>query len=170
MRGSDVRTEGLFSCVSCEARVPESHPLRPIRAIVDEALEVLSPEFSKLYSQIGRPSIPPEKLLWALLLQAFNSARSERQLMEQLNYNLKFRWFVGWSMPKKCWGCADLGRDGVHQEPRPVAGGRCGGQVLGSGTRATAGQGSAVRGLFFGKRHAERALGEHAELQAEGWR
>jgi hypothetical protein len=60
MRGSDERTEGLFSYVSCEARVPDSHPLRPIRAIVDEALEVLSPDFSKLYSQIGRPSIPPE--------------------------------------------------------------------------------------------------------------
>ena len=63
MRGSDVRTEGLFSYVSCEARVPDGHPLRPIRTIVDEALEVLSPAFSKLYSQIGRPSIPPEKLL-----------------------------------------------------------------------------------------------------------
>ena len=82
MRGSDERTEGLFSYVSCEARVPDSHPLRPIRAIVDEALEVLSPDFSKLYSQIGRPSIPPEKLLRALLVQAFYSVRSERQLME----------------------------------------------------------------------------------------
>ena len=85
MRGSDVRTKSLFSYVSCEARVPDNHPLRPIRAIVDEALEVLSPEFSKLYSQIGRPSIPPEKLLRALLLQAFYSVRSERQLMEQLD-------------------------------------------------------------------------------------
>ena len=65
MRGSDILTEGLFSYVSCEARVPERHPLRPIRAIVDEALEVLSADFSKLYSQIGRPSIPPEKLLRA---------------------------------------------------------------------------------------------------------
>jgi transposase len=103
MRGSDVRTESLFSYVSCEARVPDSHPLRPIRAIVDEALEVLSPEFSKLYSQIGRPSIPPEKLLRALLLQAFYSVRSERQLMEQLDYNLMFRWFVGLSMDAPIW-------------------------------------------------------------------
>jgi transposase len=103
MRGSDVRTDSLFSYVSCEARVPDSHPLRPIRAIVDEALEVLSPEFSKLYSQIGRPSIPPEKLLRALLLQAFYSVRSERQLMEQLDYNLMFRWFVGLSMDAPIW-------------------------------------------------------------------
>ena len=103
MRGSDVRTEGLFSYVGCEARVPVAHPLRPIRAIVDKALEVLSPEFAKLYSQIGRPSIPPEKLLRALLLQAFYSVRSERQLMEQLDYNLMFRWFVGLSMDAPIW-------------------------------------------------------------------
>jgi transposase len=103
MRGGDVRTDGLFSYVSCEARVPKDHPLRPIRAIVDEALEVLSPEFAKLYAPIGRPSIPPEKLLRALLLQAFYSVRSERQLMEQLDYNLLFRWFVGLAMDAPIW-------------------------------------------------------------------
>lgn len=91
MRGGDERTEGLFSDVSCEARVPSGHPLRPIRGIVDEALAVLSPEFERLHSRIGRPSIPPEKLLRALLLQAFYSVRSERQLMEQLDYDLLFR-------------------------------------------------------------------------------
>lgn len=103
MRGGDERTEGLFSYVSCEARVPADHPLRAVRAMVDEALEVLSPEFEGLYSRIGRPSIPPEKLLRALLLQAFYSIRSERQLMEQLDYNLLFRWFVGLSMDAKVW-------------------------------------------------------------------
>ena len=103
MRGLDERSEGLFSYVSCEARVPASHPLRPIRAIVDEALEVMSPAFEGLYSRIGRPSIPPEKLLRALLLQAFYSVRSERQLMEQLDYNLLFRWFVGLSMDAPVW-------------------------------------------------------------------
>ena len=103
MRGGDARTEGLFSYVSCEKRVPAGHPLRPIRAIVDEALEVLSPEFSALYSKVGRPSIPPEKLLRALLLQAFYTIRSERQLMEQLDYNLLFRWFVGLSMDAPVW-------------------------------------------------------------------
>ena len=103
MRGGDIKTESLFSYVSCEARVPPDHPLRPIRAIVDEALEVLSPEFAALYSPIGRPSIPPEKLLRALLVQVFYSVRSERQLMEQLDYNLMFRWFVGLSMDAPIW-------------------------------------------------------------------
>lgn len=103
MRGSDERGEGLFSYVSCEARVPANHPLRPIRAIVDEALEVMSAAFEGLYSKVGRPSIPPEKLLRALLLQAFYSVRSERQLMEQLDYNLLFRWFVGLSMDAPVW-------------------------------------------------------------------
>jgi transposase len=103
MRGSDQRSEGLFSYVSCEARVPSDHPLRAIRAIVDEALEVLSAEFDALYAKVGRPSIAPEKLLRALLLQAFYSVRSERQLMEQLDYNLLFRWFVGLSMDAAVW-------------------------------------------------------------------
>ncbi|MGV1848020.1 transposase, partial [Rhizobium sp. L74/93] len=103
MRGSDNQTAGLFSYVSCEARVPTNHPLRPIRAIVDEALEVLSPDFEAMYSAIGRPSIPPEKLLRALLLQAFYTIRSERQLMEQMDYNLLFRWFVGLSMDAPIW-------------------------------------------------------------------
>jgi transposase len=103
MRGDDVRTENLFSYLSCEARVPQDHPLRPIRTIVDQALTVLSPAFDRLYSDIGRPSIAPEKLLRALLLQAFYSVRSERQLMEQLDYNLLFRWFVGLAMDAPIW-------------------------------------------------------------------
>ena len=103
MRGEDHRSEGLFSYVSCEARVPADHPLRAIRAIVDEALEVLSVEFDAMYSRIGRPSVPPEKLLRALLLQAFYTIRSERQLMEQMDYNLLFRWFVGLAMDAPVW-------------------------------------------------------------------
>jgi transposase len=103
MRGSDEQTAGLFSYVSCEARVPSDHPLRPIRSIVDEALEVMSADFEQLYAKTGRPSIPPEKLLRALLLQAFYSIRSERQLMEQLDYNLLFRWFVGLAMDAPVW-------------------------------------------------------------------
>jgi transposase len=103
MRGEDGESGALFSYVSCEARVPADHPLRPIRAIVDEALEALSPSFEALYSRTGRPSIPPEKLLRALLLQAFYGIRSERQLMEQLDYNLLFRWFVGLSMDAAIW-------------------------------------------------------------------
>ena len=103
MRGGDELSEGLFSYVSCEARVPANHPLRAIRAIVDEALDVLSADFDGLYSRIGRPSVPPEKLLRALLLQAFYSVRSERQLMEQMDYNLLFRWCVGLAMDAPIW-------------------------------------------------------------------
>jgi transposase len=103
MRESDDRSEGLFSYVSCEARVPAGHPLRAIRAIVDEALDILSPDFSGLYAPIGRPSIAPEQLLRALLLQAFYTIRSERQLMEQMDYILLFRWFVGLSMDAPIW-------------------------------------------------------------------
>src|ERR1700741_1880646 len=103
MRGADTRTDHLFSYLSCEARVPRDHPLRAIRPIVDAALRTLSPAFETLYAPIGRPSIPPEKLLRALLLQAFYSVRSERQLMEQLDYNLLFRWFVGLSMDVEIW-------------------------------------------------------------------
>jgi transposase len=103
MRGWDGKSEALFSYVSCEARVPKDHPLRPIRRIVDEALAALSPEFEKLYAHLGRPSIPPERLLRALLLQAFYSVRSELQLIEQLHYNLLFRWFVGLSLDATVW-------------------------------------------------------------------
>jgi transposase len=103
MRGSDQRTAGLFSYVSCEARVPRDHPLRTILPIADGALAALSGEFERLYAPIGRPSIAPEKLLRALLLQAFYSVRSERQLMEQLDYNLLFRWFVGLGVDDPVW-------------------------------------------------------------------
>jgi transposase len=101
MRGWDVRSDALFSYVSCEARVPKDHPLRPIRQIVDKGLATLSPEFEKLYAKLGRPSIPPERLLRAL--QVFYSVRSEQQLMEQLDYNLLFRWFVGLSLDEAVW-------------------------------------------------------------------
>ena len=103
MRGWDARSDVLFSYVNCEARVPKDHPLRAILRIVDEALAALSPEFEGLYAQFGRPSIPPERLLRALLLQAFYSVRSERQLIEQLQYNLLFRWFVGLSLDDEIW-------------------------------------------------------------------
>lgn len=93
----------MFSYLSPEQRVPADHPLRSIRRITDEALRRLSPKFTPLYSPLGRRSIPPEKLLRALLLQVFYSVRSERMLMEQLNYNLLFRWFVGLDMDEEVW-------------------------------------------------------------------
>lgn len=103
MRGQDQSSGGLFSYVDLEERVPGDHPLRVIRGIVNEVLSGLSAEFEKLYSHTGRPSIPPEKLLRALLLQAFYTVRSERQLMEQLDFNLLFRWFVGLAMDDPVW-------------------------------------------------------------------
>src|SRR6201995_1518205 len=103
MRGDDVRQGSMFSYVSLEQRVPESHPLRPLRAMGDEALAEISPAFEGLYSRVGRPSIPPEKLLRALLLQVLYTIRSERMLMEQLDYNLLFRWFVGLNMDDPVW-------------------------------------------------------------------
>ena len=93
----------MFSYLSPDERVPATHPLRPIRLMVDEALKALSPIFSGLYSVYGRPSIPPEKLLRALLLQVLYTIRSERMLMEQLEYNLLFRWFVGLNMDEAVW-------------------------------------------------------------------
>ena len=103
MRGTDRQTAQLFSSISPEALVPKDHPLRLIRTLVNAALERLSPTFEKLYAVVGRPSIPPEHLLRALLLQALFSVRSERQLMEQLTYNMMFRWFVGLSMDAPVW-------------------------------------------------------------------
>lgn len=103
MRGADNRTGELFSYVDLEARVRRDHPLRAIRAIVNEALAGLEREFSGLYSRIGRPSIAPEQLLRAMLLQAFYSIRSERQLMERLEYDLLFRWFVGIGVDDAVW-------------------------------------------------------------------
>jgi transposase len=103
MRGDDRQPDAMFSYVSAEQRVPKHHPLRAIRGLVDEVLREMSREFDALYARVGRPSIPPERLLRAQLLQIFYSIRSERLLMEQLEYNLLFRWFVGLSMDDPIW-------------------------------------------------------------------
>ena len=103
MRGNDNQQLGVFSYVNPEQRVPPDHPLRPLRAMADEALRDLQRRFRKLYAKTGRPSIAPERLLRALLLQVLYSVRSERMLMEQLDYNLLFRWFVGLNMDDAIW-------------------------------------------------------------------
>ena len=103
MRGPDIQQDALFSTVSPDARVPKDHPLRPIRKMVDAALKEMDADFNALYAASGRDSIPPEKLLRAQLLMAFYTIRSERQLMEQMDYNLLFRWFVGFSMDDEVW-------------------------------------------------------------------
>src|SRR6266436_3738305 len=103
MRGKDEQQLNVFSYVSPEQRVPQDHPLRSLRAMADEALQQLQPRFNRLYAKTGRPSIAPEKLLRALLLQALYSIRSERMLIEQLDYNLLFRWFIGIGIDDEVW-------------------------------------------------------------------
>ena len=103
MRGADYQQSGIFSYISAEKRVPKDHPLRAVRAMVDVALRNMGPQFDAMYAKVGRPSIPPEKLLRALLLQVLYTVRSERMLMEQLDYNLLFRWFVGMNIDDPVW-------------------------------------------------------------------
>ncbi len=103
MRGSDQQTGSLFSYVNLEARIGADHPLRLMRELVNEALAQLDRSFAKLYAEDGRPSIPPERLLRASLLQLFYSIRSERQLMERLDFDLLFRWFVGLGIDEPVW-------------------------------------------------------------------
>ena len=103
MRGDDLQEDGMFSYRSLGERIPSDHPLRPMRKMVDEILLDMSGEFKRMYSKVGRPSIAPEKLLRALLLKVLYSIRSERMLMEELDYNLLFRWFVGLSMDDEVW-------------------------------------------------------------------
>ena len=111
MRGDDQQSGHLFSYLSPEQRVPADHPLRAIRQMTDEALRQLSPQFEAIYATTGRPSVPPEQLLRALLLQALYTVRSERLLVEQLEYNLLFRWFVGLGDGRR-----GVDADDVHQE------------------------------------------------------
>src|SRR6267142_3592093 len=111
MRGDDQQLQsGVFSYVALEDRIPADHALRGVRKLVDVLAE-MSKDFEGLYSKVGRPSIPPERLLRALLLQVFYSVRSERLLMEQLNYNLLFRWFVGLSPDEAVWDATTFSKN-----------------------------------------------------------
>src|SRR6201993_4127897 len=103
MRGENEHQGAMYSYIMPEQRVPADHPLRSMRKMTDEIFKQLSPRFDQLYSRTGRPSIAPERLLRALLLQVLYSVRSERMLMEQLEYNLLFRWFVGLNMDDRVW-------------------------------------------------------------------
>ena len=134
MRGADHHNERLFSYVRPDSRVPADHPLRAISRQINAVLAGLSEQFDALYADTGRPSIAPEKLLRALLLQAFYSVRSERQLMEQMNYNLLFRWFVGLSVDEPVWVPTHL-----QPEPRPAAAGRYRRRIHGRGAELAGG-------------------------------
>ena len=111
MRGADERAGSLFSYVDLESRIPPKHPLRAIRTIVNEALSTLDADFAGLYSRIGRPSIPPEQLLRAMLLQLFYAIRSERLLVERLDFDLSFRWFVGPGIDDHVWDASTFSKN-----------------------------------------------------------
>ncbi|MDR7479200.1 MAG: transposase, partial [Armatimonadota bacterium] len=111
MRGDDLQQASMFSYLSPEERVPPDHPLRPLRMMVDAVLGELSPDFDRLYARTGRPSVPPEQLLRALLLQILYTIRSERLLMEQLAYNLLFRWFVGLNLDDPVWDATTFSKN-----------------------------------------------------------
>jgi hypothetical protein len=160
MRGTDQQQSHVFSYISPEQRVRKDHPLRPIRTMVDEILKQLSPQFNKMYAKVGRPSIPPEQLLRAQLLQMLYSVRSERLLMEEMDYNILFRWFVGLNLDDPVWDAT------VYQEPRPIAGGRSGQGI------SVAGGGTGARErMDFGRafqrgRHAAGSVGQWEEVSA----
>jgi transposase len=122
MRGIDTTQSAMFSYITAEQRVPKDHPLRRVRALGDIALKALSREFERMYSDIGRPSIAPEKLLRALLLQILYTIRSERMLMEQLDYNLLFRWFVGLNMDDGVWDATVFSKNRDRMLKSDIAG------------------------------------------------
>jgi transposase len=111
MRGRKAKTVGMFSYIATEARIPPTHPLRTIKPVVDDVLTTMSRRLTGLYAREGRPSIPPEQLMAALILQALYGVRSERMLMEQMNYNLLFRWFVGLSPDDKVWDASSFSKN-----------------------------------------------------------
>src|SRR5512141_354266 len=121
MRGNDEQQGAVFSYINPEERIPADHLLRAIRAMVDRALKELGTHFEALYARRGRPSIPPEKLLRALLLQLLYSLRSERQLMEQLDYNLLYRWFVGLNPDDEVWDVTVFTKDRERLQQGEIA-------------------------------------------------
>ncbi len=136
MRGDDRQQADMYSYVSPEQRVREDHPLREIRAMADEALRSMSERFDRMYAQTGRPSIAPEKLLRAQLIQMLYSVRSERLLMEEIDYSMLYRWFVGMNLDEPVWDATVF-----YEESKPVAGRRCGAGVSGGSSGPSASPG-----------------------------
>ena len=163
MRGTDQMSGSLFSYVDLEDRIPARHPLRQVRQIVNDALASLDGEFDRLYSAEGRPSIAPERLIRASLIQILFSVRSERQLMEQMQYNLLFRWFVGLGIDDPVWvpTVFTKNRDRLLTTDD-------GAQVSGRDPGPPRGCAAAVGRALLGRRHADQGLGLDEELSAEG--
>ena len=168
MRGRFMDQGGLFSYIAPDKRVPANHPLRKVRELVRDVLsDFLNRSLGRLYASEGRPSIPPEQLLSALLLQVFYGIRSERQLMEQLDYNLLYRWFVGLSPDDPVWDPTTFTKNWERLQKR-----RCVHEVHDQASEPFSGQTTIVGRAFFGGRNANRSLGFAEELSSQGrqWR
>ena len=163
MRGLDERTGSLFSYLDLEGRVPAKHPLRVI-GIVNDVLTMLDGEFAEIYADSGRPSIPPERLLRALLLQAFYTIRSETQLMEQLDYNLLYRWFVGLGVDEPVWVPTVFTKNRERLLEVEVAH-----KFLAELLNHKEVRGLLVGRALFSRRHAGGGVGLDEELPRQGW-
>ena len=162
MRGDERVQDGMFSYVSLEQRVPADHPLREVRKVTDTVLRSLNAEFDALYAESGRPSIAPEYILRALLLQVFFSVRSERLLVEQIDYNLLFRWFVGLGMDDAVWNHAVFSKNRDRLLNSEVAQ-RFFAEVNRQAKKFMSDE------HFIGGRHADSGVGLAEELPSEGW-
>jgi len=165
LRGTDEQTGALFSYVDLDARVRTDHPLRVIRAVVNEALTAIEREIASLYSGTGRPSVAPEKLLRAMLLQAFYSIRSERQLMERIEFDLLFRWFVGLGIEDPVWDHSTFSKNRDR-----LLGGRGRGSLSVRDSHPATGEEAPVDGALQRRWHAHSSLGWPQELRAQGRR
>jgi transposase len=163
MRGDDQQQNHMFSYLSPEMRVRKDHPLRAIRVMVDEVLTQLSRRFDGMYATVGRPSIAPEKLLRAQLLQMLYSIRSERLLMEEMDYNLLFRWFVGLNADDEVWDATTFTKNRDRLLEAELAQ-----EFSGARGSASAGKGADLRRTFHRGRHAAGSLGESQELSTKG--
>ena len=158
MRGPDDQTSDMFSYLSPERRVRPDHPLRAIRRMTDEVFAALSPRFTKMYSDIGRPSIPPEQLLRALLLQSLYTVRSERLLMEEIDYSVLFRWFVGLGIDDPIWSPTTFSKNRDRLLAGDVAS-----AFFDAVLRPSLHRGAGL-GRAFRRWHAARSEGESQEL------
>jgi transposase len=163
MRGRFTDQGGLFSYIAPDKRVPANHPLRKVRELVRDVLSDLNRSLGRLYASEGRPSIPPEQLLSALLLQVFYGIRSERQLMEQLDYNLLYRWFVGLSPDDPVWDPTTFTKNRERLQNGDVFT-----KFMTKASEPFSGQTAIVGRAFFGGRNADRGLGFTEELSSQG--
>jgi transposase len=163
MRGEDKQQGVMYSYIKLEDRVPQDHPLRRIRTLVDSSLKELSLHFEALYSRRGRPSIAPERLLRALLLQALYSIRSERQLMEQVDYNLLFRWFVGLNPDDVVWDVTVF----TKNRDRMMAG-EVSQRLLTAVLKQSRSAPTVERGTFHRGWNADSGMGQPEEFRAQG--